>query len=30
MPAWQDEGKLTSDQIWHIVNYLTTLTPSDR
>ena len=30
MPAWQDDGKLTSDQIWHIVNYLKTLTPSDR
>ena len=30
MPAWGDSGTLTSDQIWHVVNYLRTLGSSDR
>ncbi|MGE5594965.1 MAG: copper resistance protein CopC [Hyphomicrobiales bacterium] len=30
MPAWGKEGKLTEDQIWHIVNYLRTLGAVDQ
>jgi mono/diheme cytochrome c family protein len=29
MAAWGD-GRLTTEQIWHLVNYLRTLTPVDR
>jgi hypothetical protein len=25
MQAWGDDGSLTTDQIWHLVNYLRTL-----
>jgi copper transport protein len=31
MRAWSaGDGKLTSDQIWHLVNYIRTLTPMDK
>jgi copper transport protein len=30
MPAWGDTGKLTPDQMWHVVNYLRTLGSADQ
>ena len=31
MRAWgKGDGKLTTDEIWHVVNFLQTLRPTDR